>query len=70
MHEHIFKRFWRRQRSGGSGAGLGMAIVQRAPQSNGGSITLRSAEGQGTAFSIRLPLVPEGQPAPTPIHSR
>lgn len=47
-----------------------MAIVQRAPQSNGGSITLRSAEGQGTAFIIRLPLVPEGQPAPTPIHSR
>lgn len=70
LHEHIFKRFWRRQRSGGSGAGLGMAIVQRVAQSNGGSITLRSAEGQGTAFIIRLPLVPEGQPAPTPIHSR
>jgi signal transduction histidine kinase len=33
-----------------------MAIVQRMEQSNGGSITLRSAEGQGTAFIIRLPL--------------
>jgi len=54
MHEHIFKRFWRRKRSDGSGAGLGMAIVQRVAQSNGGSITLRSREGEGTAFIVRL----------------
>lgn len=46
----------RRQHSGSSGASLDMAIVQRAAQSNGGSITLRSAERQGTAFIIRLPL--------------
>ena len=57
MHEHIFKRFWRRKRSDGSGAGLGMAIVQRVAQSNGGSITLRSREGEGTAFIVRLPRV-------------
>lgn len=55
LHEHIFKRFWRRQRSDGSGAGLGMAIVQRVAEANGGSITLRSADGQGTAFIVRLP---------------
>jgi signal transduction histidine kinase len=55
FHEHIFKRFWRRKRSGGSGAGLGMAIVQRVAQSNGGSITFQSDEGQGTAFVVRLP---------------
>ena len=59
LHEHIFKRFWRRKRSGGSGAGLGMAIVQRVAQANGGSITLLSDEGEGTAFVIRLPLAPE-----------
>ncbi|WP_066479005.1 HAMP domain-containing sensor histidine kinase [Bosea sp. WAO] len=70
LHEHIFKRFWRRKRSGGSGAGLGMAIVQRVAQSNGGSITLRSAEGQGTAFIIRLPLASEVEPTPAPVHSR
>jgi signal transduction histidine kinase len=33
-----------------------MAIVQRVAQSNGGSITLRSDEGRGTAFVVRLPL--------------
>jgi signal transduction histidine kinase len=40
-----------------------MAIVQRVAQSNGGSITLHSAEGRGTAFVIRLPLVPDAEPA-------
>lgn len=55
LHEHIFKRFWRRKRSDGSGAGLGMAIVQRVAQANGGSIALRSEEGKGTAFIVRLP---------------
>lgn len=63
LHAHIFKRFWRRKRSGNAGAGLGMAIVQRVAQSNGGSITLHSAEGLGTAFVIRLPLVPDAEPA-------
>lgn len=66
LHEHIFKRFWRHKRSAGSGAGLGMAIVQRVAQSNGGSITLRSAEGQGTAFIIHLPLASETSRAPEP----
>jgi len=58
LHEHIFKRFWRRRRSDGSGAGLGMAIVQRVAQANGGSITLRSEEGKGTAFIAKLPPAP------------
>lgn len=55
IQPHIFQRFWRRSRSG-SGAGLGMAIVQRVVTSSGGTITLRSAEGAGTAFIIHLPL--------------
>ena len=55
LHQHIFKRFWRRRRNDGTGAGLGMAIVQRVAQANGGSITLRSEEGQGTTFVVRLP---------------
>ncbi len=55
IQPHIFQRFWRRSRSG-SGAGLGMAIVQRVVTSSGGTITLRSAEGEGTAFIIQLPV--------------
>lgn len=63
LQEHIFKRFWRRERSDGSGAGLGMAIVQRVAQANGGSIALHSAEGQGTAFVVLLPPAGQGAPA-------
>lgn len=55
LHEHIFKRFWRRKRSSGGGAGLGMAIVQRVAQANGGSIVLNSDEGKGTSFTVHLP---------------
>ena len=41
-------------KSGGSG--LGMMIVQRIVQDHGGRIELRSKEGEGTVFSIFLPL--------------
>ncbi len=59
IQPQIFKRFWRRKRSGGSGAGLGMAIVQRVVTAAGGTIELRSSEGEGTAFIIRLPRTTE-----------
>lgn len=62
FHEHIFKRFWRRDRNSGSGAGLGMAIVRRVAEANGGSIVLRSEAGQGTAFIVRLPPAREADP--------
>ncbi len=64
LHEHVFNRFWRRQRSPGSGAGLGMAIVQRVAQANGGSITLRSEDDRGTSFIVRLPLASEPHAGP------
>jgi signal transduction histidine kinase len=63
LHEHIFKRFWRRNRSSGTGAGLGMAIVRRVAEANGGSITLRSEDQKGTAFIVRLPLARPSVPA-------
>ncbi len=39
-----------------SGRGVGMDVVKRAIQSLGGRISIRSAPGRGTAFSISLPL--------------
>ena len=40
-----------------SGAGLGLAIVHHAVKEHGGTITVRSKEGAGSCFSIRLPIV-------------
>jgi two-component system chemotaxis sensor kinase CheA len=47
-----------------SGRGVGMDVVRRSIEGVGGSIQLETRAGQGTSFSIRLPLtlaVLEGQ---------
>jgi signal transduction histidine kinase len=38
------------------GTGLGLVIVQRSVALHGGRISFESAEGQGTTFTVRLPL--------------
>lgn len=53
----IFERFGRLdERRGTEGSGLGLAIVSAIAQAHGGTVMLASAAGQGSLFTIRIPL--------------
>lgn len=64
---HVFERFYRgdasRTRATGN-SGLGLAIVRAIIEAHGGQITVQSAPGAGTCFTILFPLAAgEGHPA-------
>jgi len=57
---HIFERFYQADpaRQGGKkhGAGLGLAIAREIVTAHGGKISVRSTQGQGSIFTVRLPI--------------
>ncbi len=71
--ERIFERFYRvdqgRSRQTG-GTGLGLAIVRHVAHNHAGQVTLESLEGEGSTFTLRLPVTElpaaPGAPGPPP----
>jgi heavy metal sensor kinase len=75
---HIFDRFYRgdysrRRDQETRGTGLGLCICQSVVQAHGGTIAVASTPGEGTTFTVTLPLldheslvVARAQQAPTP----
>ncbi len=54
----IFEPFFTRK---GAGTGLGLSITKRIIEEHGGCISVAATAGQGTCFSIRLPVIPTAQ---------
>lgn len=57
--EHIYERFYRVDKSHSKeigGTGLGLAITRSAVVMHRGSINVRSEEGVGTIFTVKIPL--------------
>jgi signal transduction histidine kinase len=59
----VFSRFWQADTSARrkyQGAGIGLALVKELTELQGGTVAVRSQEGKGTTFTVRLPFVPAG----------
>ena len=60
--ERVFERFYRvdkaRSREVG-GTGLGLSLVRHAAQRMGGAVSVSSALGQGSTFTVELPAAPD-----------
>jgi len=58
----IFEKFYRVRSSDTdliAGTGLGLTLVRHIVQAHGGSVDVQSNPGQGSTFSIRIPVPPE-----------
>ncbi len=55
---HIFEPFYRGRNVSAttSGAGLGLCLVERNLRALGGRVTVKSAPGDGTSFTLHLPI--------------
>jgi two-component system, OmpR family, sensor kinase len=68
--ERIFERFHRQDPSRhGEGAGLGLAIARWITAEHDGRLTVQSAPGEGSTFTIAMPLLQETAAAETAVPS-
>ena len=56
--EHLFERFYRIPGSDAEGTGLGLSVARKIVEQHNGRIDVQSTLGQGTTFTMILPLTP------------
>ncbi len=65
---HVFEPFFTTKRAG-EGVGLGLAAVYGTVESHGGAITVASAPGRGTTFTLWLPRAEADVAPPDPLRA-
>jgi signal transduction histidine kinase/pSer/pThr/pTyr-binding forkhead associated (FHA) protein len=66
MMSHMFELF--HSTKGNRGTGLGLAVAKKIVDEHDGSISVKSKPGEGTTFTIRLPVVQETLTDPSHTH--
>jgi signal transduction histidine kinase len=67
LQGRIFEPFFTHGKA--RGIGLGMSITRKIIEEHGGRIQLESRLGEGTRFTLQLPLDPSPSRAPEPVRS-
>ena len=66
MMNHMFELF--HSTKGNRGTGLGLAVAKKIVEEHEGSISVKSREGEGSTFTIRLPVYAEKLSDPSHTH--
>ncbi|HEX4053585.1 MAG TPA: ATP-binding protein [Tepidisphaeraceae bacterium] len=66
LMNHMFELF--HSTKGNRGTGLGLAVAKKIVDEHDGSISVRSKQGEGTTFTIRLPVYSETMGDPSHTH--
>jgi signal transduction histidine kinase len=72
-HARIFEPFYRAPdvvAAQMQGAGLGLSLVQRIVAAHGGTVTVKSAPHEGSAFTVRLPVTDQSAEREAVVPSR
>ncbi len=66
MMSHMFELF--HSTKGNRGTGLGLAVAKKIVEEHDGTIAVKSKQGEGTTFVIRLPVLQETLSDPSGTH--
>ncbi len=66
MMKHMFELF--HSTKGNRGTGLGLAVAKKIVEEHDGTIAVKSTQGEGTTFTVRIPVYAESTADPSQTH--